>query len=234
MVEAKIRWGRCSPAVREGWGNVGGRFQWFLPPTFLQISGSHDHNTSIFTNINEFHEFWWLFDFRNTTYEFEPKWEETQAGWPRLGQSAYPCAISSCNSPRMVLSTLSSKAQVLDTRTINQDRKACTKSNWVHISVTNHSTKTQTDLRSITRPWINVTRQRRAEMCQSQADRPRWGRPAKETRGKRRAVHNRLKERIQAIQWRSVPDGAIPRPAGLGEAGRPHLSSTGAPPWRGS
>ena len=45
-------------------------------------------------------------------------------------------------------------------------------------SVTNHSTKARTDLRSITRPWINVTRQRRTETCQSQADRPRWGRPA--------------------------------------------------------
>ena len=40
-------------------------------------------------------------------------------------------------------------------------------------SVTNHSTKGRTDLRSITRPWINVTRQRRTETCQSQADRPR-------------------------------------------------------------
>ena len=39
-------------------------------------------------------------------------------------------------------------------------------------SVTNHSTKARTDLRSITRPWINVTQQRRAETCQSQAGRP--------------------------------------------------------------
>ena len=40
-------------------------------------------------------------------------------------------------------------------------------------SVTNYLTKTQSDLSSNTRPWINVTRQRRAETCQSQADRPR-------------------------------------------------------------
>ena len=32
-------------------------------------------------------------------------------------------------------------------------------------SVTNHSTKTQTNLRGNTRPWINVTKQWRAEMC---------------------------------------------------------------------
>ena len=36
-------------------------------------------------------------------------------------------------------------------------------------SVTNHSTKARTDLRSIARPWINVTRQQRTETCQSQS-----------------------------------------------------------------
>jgi len=45
-------------------------------------------------------------------------------------------------------------------------------------SVTNHSTVARIDLRSVTSSWINVTRQWRAKMCQSQADRPRWGRPA--------------------------------------------------------
>ena len=44
------------------------------------------------------------------------------------GRPACPYAIPSCNSSEMVLSTLSSKDQVLDTSTINQDRKACTKS----------------------------------------------------------------------------------------------------------
>ena len=40
-------------------------------------------------------------------------------------------------------------------------------------SVTNHSTKARTDLRIITRPWINMTWKQRTETCQSQADRPR-------------------------------------------------------------
>ena len=61
---------------------VGGRFQWFLPPTFLRISGSQDYNASNFTNINEFHEFWCTSDFRNIIYEFKPKWEKSQAGLP--------------------------------------------------------------------------------------------------------------------------------------------------------
>ena len=73
----------------------------------------------IFTNINEFHEFWCTCDFRNETYEIEPKWEKSQAGRPRPGRPAYLCAIPPCNSSEMVLSTISSKDQLLDTRTIH-------------------------------------------------------------------------------------------------------------------
>jgi len=72
---------------------VGGRFQWFLLPTFLRISGSQDYNASNFTNINEFHEFWCTSDFRNIIYEFEPKWEKSQASRPRPGRLAYPYTI---------------------------------------------------------------------------------------------------------------------------------------------
>ena len=38
----------------------------------------------IFTNINKFHEFWWVFEFRNNIYENEPKWEKPQAGLPPM------------------------------------------------------------------------------------------------------------------------------------------------------
>ena len=41
------------------------------------------------------------------------------AGRPRPGRSAYPYGISSCNSSEMLLNTISSKDQVLDTGTIN-------------------------------------------------------------------------------------------------------------------
>ena len=116
------------------------------------------------------------------------------------GRPAYPCAISSCNS-KVVLSTLSSKAQVLDTRTINQDRKACTKSNWVHISVTNHSTMTQTDLWSITRPWINVTRH------------PGLGRPEERRERRRRGRGRRRDEGCRAERHRQV--GALGEERGV-------------------
>ena len=59
----------------------------------------------ILTNINDFHEFWCIFDFRNDLYEIELKWEKSQAGQPKLGRPAYPCADSSCNSLVIVLLT---------------------------------------------------------------------------------------------------------------------------------
>ena len=101
--------------VRWGLLFVGGHFQWFLLPTFLWISYFQDHNTSIFTNINEFHEFWCTCDFKNETYKIEPQWEKSQAGWPRPGRPAYPYVISSCNSSEMVLNIRSRKYQVLYT-----------------------------------------------------------------------------------------------------------------------
>ena len=90
-----------------------------------------------FTNINEFHEFWCTSDFRNIIYEFEPKWEKTQAGRPT------PTPFSQCDSSKMALSKISSQDQVFNMIAIKQDRKAQTKSIWVHNSVTNYLTKTQ-------------------------------------------------------------------------------------------
>ena len=46
--------------------------------------GFHAFRTKLlfFTNINKFHEFWWVFEFRSNIYEIKPKWEESQAGRP--------------------------------------------------------------------------------------------------------------------------------------------------------
>jgi len=60
-------------------------------------------------------------------------------------------------------------------------------------------------------------------MCQSQADRP------KKHVENAAATYHRLQETIEAAQRRSAPDGAMPRPADLGEAGRPHLAVSGVP-----
>ena len=59
------------------------------------------------------------------------------------------------------------------------------------------------------------------------------GRPKKHVQNVA-ATYHRFQETIQATQRRSTPDGTIPRPAGLGEAGRPHLAAFRVPPWHGS
>ena len=56
---------------------------------------------------------------------------------------AYHCTISLCDSSKMSLNKISSQDQVFNTIVIKQDRKAQTKSIWVHNSVTNYLTKTQ-------------------------------------------------------------------------------------------
>ena len=81
--------------------------------------------------MNEFHEFCWTYDFRNTMYESEPKWEKSQAGQPRPGRPAYPCTISLYDSSEMILNKISSQDQVFNTIAIKQDRKAQIKSIWV-------------------------------------------------------------------------------------------------------
>ena len=44
---------------------VGGRYQWFSPPTLHLISQIIWLNHAITIITNEFHKFWCLFDFRN-------------------------------------------------------------------------------------------------------------------------------------------------------------------------
>ena len=51
----------------------------------------------IFTNINKFHTFWLVFEFRNDIYKNELKWEESQADRLKPGWPAYPRGASSCN-----------------------------------------------------------------------------------------------------------------------------------------
>ena len=60
-----------------------------------------------------------------------------QADWPT------PAPFSQFDSLEMALSKISSQDQVFNTIAIKQDRKAQTKSIWVHNSVTNYLTKTQ-------------------------------------------------------------------------------------------
>ena len=102
------------------------------------------------------------------------------------------------------------------------------------IPITNQRIKTQTDLRSNVHPVNNVPMLRRPEPSQSQAGRPRRGRSASNYLRWSHATATDLRRESRASTQRRWPDGRIPRPAGLGEAGRPHLAASGAPASRGS
>ena len=62
---------------------------------------------------------------------------------PSLAGRSTPAPFSQCDSSEMALSKISSQDQVFNMIAIKQERKAQTKSIWVHNSVTNYLTKTQ-------------------------------------------------------------------------------------------
>ena len=70
-------------------------------------------------------------------------------------------------------------------------------------------------------PLIKMSVKRRAEMCQLQAGRPMGGGPAYNFQLSTNATYTDTRRRSGASTRRSAPNGGNPRPAGLGEAGRP-------------
>ena len=98
---------------------------------------------------------------------------------------------------------------------------------------TNQRIETQTRLSSNVDPMNNVLERQRPEPSQSQADRPRRGRPASNYLHWSHATATDLRRRSRASLQRRWPRDGIPRPAGLGEAGWPHLAAPAALPWRG-
>ena len=94
--------------------------------------------------------------------------------------------------------------------------------------------RTQLNLRSNMGLKSNVPEQQKPEPSQSQAGRPRRGRSAPNCRRWSYATATDLRRRSRASLQRRRPHGHIPRPAGLGEAGRPHLATSEAPPEVGN
>ena len=80
---------------------------------------------------------------------------------------------------------------------------------------------------------INGSVQQEPEPSQSQAGRPRRGRPASNYHRWSYATSTYFERRSRASLQRRWPRGHIPRPAGLGEAGRPHMAAAAALPWHG-
>ena len=79
----------------------------------------------------------------------------------------------------------------------------------------------------------NKSVQREPEPSQSQAGRPRRGRPASNCHRWSYATATDLQKQSRASLQRQWPRGHIPRLAGLGEAGRPYLAASEALPWHG-
>ena len=93
--------------------------------------------------------------------------------------------------------------------------------------MTTRRLRTQLNLRSNVGLECNVPERWKHEPNQSQA-----GRPASNCRRWSRATVTDFRRRSRASTQRQWPNGDIPRPAGLGEAGRPHLVASDALPWR--
>ena len=98
--------------------------------------------------------------------------------------------------------------------------------------ITTRRIRTQLNLRSNMGTMRNVPERWRPEPSQSQAGRPRRGRPASNYLCWSHVTTTDFRRRSRASTQRRRPDGRIPRPAGLGEAGQPHLAAFGALPWR--
>ena len=76
--------------------------------------------------------------------------------------------------------------------------------------------------------------QRKAEESQREAGRPPLGWPAWSCLRFSYASYTDSRRRSQTSMQRWWPDGHIPRPAGLGEAVRPHFAASDIPASRGS
>ena len=91
--------------------------------------------------------------------------------------------------------------------------------------------RTQLNLRSNVGLENNVPEKQKPEPNPSQAGRPRRGRLGSNCHCWGYATSIDYKRRSRASTKRRWPGGHIPRPAGLGEAGRPHLEASWAGSW---
>ena len=133
----------------------------------------------------------------------------------------------------MILSTKTSQLKGGSSKIHKLRSKGLNQVKMGSILITNQRIKTQPDLRSSVHLVNNVPERKRAKPCQSQADRPRRGRPASNYLCWSHATATDLMKQSQTSTQRRWPDGRNPRLAGLGEAGRPYSAASRAPASRG-
>ena len=149
-------------------------------------------------------------------YKNEPKWVEPQAVRP-----AYPCNIPSCNFVEHGLSPRSRSYQCGSSRIHKSRPKGLNQLELSPNPMTTRRFRTQLNLRSNVGLESNMPEQRKPEPSQSQAGRPRRGRPASNCLRWSYTTATDLRRRSKASTQRWWPDGHIPRLAGRPRGGRP-------------
>jgi hypothetical protein len=133
----------------------------------------------------------------------------------------------------MILSTKTSQLKGGSSKIHKLRSKGLNQVKMGSILITNQRIKTQPDLRSSVHLVNNVPVRKRPEPSQSQADRPRRGQPASNYLRWSHVTATDLRKQSQTSTQRRWPDGRVLRPAGLGEASRPHSAVSRASASRG-
>ena len=183
---------------------------------------------------NEFHEICMSSDCRSRCTKNEQKWVKTQAEQPLLGRPAWHLWIHSPGfDPVAMWHSHNALSRGLGLRLIRWTKRHRHESKNPQDSTRSSVNQWSISLDKI-QAWRETSAQQRAEMGQREASRPPLGRPAYNCQCSGHATNTDPRRQSGMSMQRWWPDGCNPRPAGLGEAGRPHFAAFGAGSWRGS
>ena len=167
-------------------------------------------------------------DFRRIHDKKERIWAKTQADRPILGRPAWhPHTHCHVFDPGARSCTQVSLSRGLDVGLIEWTERLAQGSKDPQFSVKIRPSQQSTSLEDHKHP-LTMSVQWRTEESQREAGRPSTCKLCNY------ATVTDSRRRSQTSTQRRWPDGNTARPAGLGEAGRPHLAATQAPASRGS
>ena len=178
---------------------------------------------------NEFHKFWMSFDFRDRCTKIEQDWAKSQAERPLLGRLAWHLQEHGPGfDPVVMRHTHEALSRGLGSSSIGYTERLQHPSKDLQDSPRSNILQQLTSLEKA-QEQSRVSAKLEAQMTQREAGRPPLGRPA---------WHMQLptdsRRGSEPLSERRWTHGGIPRPAGLGEAGRPHMEAPQARVWHGS